>query len=73
MDIKELMESAEVPRATAQRAVKELEEAGTLSRVGEGKRGSPFRYFISENGFSPTSDIEGQKEIPKETNLEVSE
>jgi hypothetical protein len=72
VDIKVLTESAEVPRATAQRAVKELEEVGALSRVGEGKRGSPFRYFMSDNRLGPTSDIEGQKESVKEPNQEVS-
>ena len=73
VDLKELIESAKVPRATAQRAVKELAEAGALNRVGEGKRGSSFRYFIPENRFSPTSDIEGQKESVNEINPEVSE
>jgi hypothetical protein len=65
-DLKELMESAEVPRATAQRAIKELAEEGLLSRVGEGRKGSKFRYFQTENRFCPTSDIEGQKKTSGE-------
>jgi DnaB-like helicase N terminal domain/AAA domain len=67
LELKELTESAKVPRATAQRAVKELAEERILSRVGEGKRGSPFRYFLTENRFGPTSDVGGQKESVKET------
>jgi hypothetical protein len=70
LGLKELMESAEVPRATAQRAVKELAEERALSRVGEGKRGSPFRYYLPENRFSPTSDIEGKKESLNEADTE---
>jgi predicted transcriptional regulator len=49
VDIKELSESAEVPRATAQRAAKKLEKEGILSKVGDGKKGNPFRYFRAEN------------------------
>lgn len=62
VSIKELMKGAKVPRATAQRAVKELTEEGVMGRVGEGKKGMPFLYFRNENRFSPTSNIEGQKE-----------
>jgi hypothetical protein len=73
VDLKEIIEGAKVPRVTAQRAVKELAEAGGLNRVGLGKRGSPYRYFLLENRFSPTSNIEGQKENVKEANQEVSD
>ena len=69
--LKELVESAQVPRVTAQRAVKELTEEGKLGRVGEGKKGRPFRYFIPEKRFGPTSNIEGQKESVKETGPEA--
>ena len=62
VSIKELMMSAKVPRATAQRAVKELTEEGVVARVGEGKKSKPFLYFGVGNRFSPTSDMEGQKE-----------
>ena len=67
VDIRELVESSEVPRATAQRAVKKLEEKGALSRVGKGTKGKPFLYFLTGNRFCPTSDIEGQKESGNET------
>jgi RecA-family ATPase len=67
VDLKNLIESA-VPRATAQRAIDELLTEGRLARVGEGKRGKPFRYFIPEIHFCPTSDLDGQKEtIPLST------
>lgn len=68
-DLKELMENTEVPRVTAQRAVKELTDEGVLSKVGEGKRGSPFRYFLTCNRFCSTPDIRGQKETATETDL----
>jgi hypothetical protein len=66
VDLKELSESAEVPRATAQRAVKKLAEEGELGKVGNGRKGNPFRYFRSENRFGPTSDMGGQKETPED-------
>ncbi len=62
MDLKEITENSDVPRATAQRALKELVDESALVRVGDGKKGSPFRYFIPENRSCPTSDIGGQKE-----------
>lgn len=65
VEIKELIEMAEVPRATVQRAVKKLEEDGKLGRVGDGKKGKPFRYFRAGNRLGPTSDIGGQKETPE--------
>ncbi len=61
-DLNGLMENAEIPRATAQRAVKELENEGVLSKVGEGKRGSTFKYFLTKIRFRPTSHLGGQKE-----------
>lgn len=48
VDLKEIAENAEVSRATAQRAVKELEDDGVMKRVGEGRRGNPYRYFLAE-------------------------
>jgi predicted ATP-dependent serine protease len=52
VDIKELMESSEVPRATAQRAVKKLEEARELSKVGKGTKESIF-IFPDRKSFLP--------------------
>lgn len=66
LDLKELAEIAKVPRSTAQRAVEELLEEGALEKVGEGKRGRPFRYYKTGNRFGPTSDIGGQKETAEE-------
>jgi hypothetical protein len=62
VDLKDLAAGAKLARATAQRAVEELLCEGMLSRIGEGKRGKPFRYFMPENPFCPTSNIGGQKE-----------
>jgi hypothetical protein len=70
VDLKELTERSKVPRSTVQRAIEELLAERTLSRTGEGKRGSPFLYFISGNRLCPTSYREGQKEREKETDPE---
>jgi hypothetical protein len=70
VDLKELTANRKVPRSTVQRAVEELLAERTLSRTGEGKRGSPFLYFLSDNRLCPTSDREGQKERIKETDPE---
>ena len=70
VDLKELAASSKVPRSTVQRAVEDLLAETILSRTGEGKRGSPFRYFVSENRLCPTSNREGQKERIKETDPE---
>jgi hypothetical protein len=72
MDLKELAESAEVPRATAQRAVKEQEGEGDLVKVGKGKRGDPYRYFRPKKRSCPTSDIGGQKESGEGSSGEAS-
>jgi hypothetical protein len=57
----ELAKSADLTRPTAQRAIDKLVQDGQLSRIGKGKRGNPFRYFIPENCFCSTSPLEGQK------------
>jgi hypothetical protein len=69
VDLKGLTESAEVPRATAQRAIEELLREKTLGRVGMGKKGDPFRYFMPEIRFCPTSDVYGQKETNSDSAL----
>jgi len=51
--LKELAEGSKVARATAQRAVEELYAEKMLNRIGEGKKGNPFRYFVPENSFLP--------------------
>jgi hypothetical protein len=60
--LKEFVDTSEIPRATVQRALNELTEEGALARVGQGKRGDPFRYSLAENRFCPTSTVGGQKE-----------
>jgi DNA-binding IclR family transcriptional regulator len=57
VDLKTLIEGAKIPRATVQRAVDELLQEGKLARIGEGKRGKPFKYLIAEMHSCPTSDI----------------
>ncbi len=61
VDLQALTLAADLKRQTTQRAIDELVRDGMLSRIGKGKRGNPFRYFIPENRFCPTSHIEGQK------------
>jgi hypothetical protein len=65
MTLKEVTDSAKVQRSTAQRAVNELLREEALKRTGEGKRGSPYRYFKAENPSCPTSNTEGRKDIAK--------
>jgi hypothetical protein len=59
--LQELASRADLTRPTAQRAIDELIRDGQLSRIGKGKRGDPFRYFIPENRFCSTSPIGEQK------------
>jgi hypothetical protein len=66
LDLEELAKSSKVARVTAQRAVKELEEQGKLVKVGKGRSGSPFRYYVAEDRFCPTSDIRGRKETAED-------
>ena len=55
LDLQAMVTAAEVTRRTAQRAIDELVEDGMLSRIGKGKRGDPFKYFLRENHFCATS------------------
>jgi hypothetical protein len=71
VDLKSLIESADVSRATAQRALKELLEEGALAKVGEGRKGDPFKYWRPENRSCPTSNIDGQKERIAESKTEA--
>jgi hypothetical protein len=59
--LEELAKSADLTRPTAQRAIDELVRDGQLSRIGKGKKGSPFRYFVPAILFCSTSSIEEQK------------
>ena len=60
--VESFMETCELPRVTAQRAIDELRNEGMLARVGEGKKGNPYRYFTPEIPFCPTPNIYGQEE-----------
>jgi len=51
IDLRELAKTISLPRVTAQRAVDELVRDGLLNRMGEGKKGNPFRYFLTEKRF----------------------
>jgi hypothetical protein len=46
VDLKDLMDNAKISRQTAQRAIDELIRAGVLNRIGKGKKGKAFRYFM---------------------------
>lgn len=70
MTLKEITETSNIPRSTAQRAVEELLRENVLGRTGDGKRSSPYRYFKTEYRFCPTSDIGGQEETVKEADPE---
>lgn len=59
----ELTKTADLTRPTAQRAIDELVRDGQLNRIGQGKKGNPFRYFIPEMSFCSTSPIEEHKNI----------
>lgn len=46
MTLDELIDAAKVRRTSGQEAIAALLELGRLSRTGEGKRGSPYRYWV---------------------------
>jgi hypothetical protein len=58
----ELAKRADVTRTTAQRAIDELVRDGQLGRIGKGKRGNPFRYFIPELFLPNLSHIGAEKQ-----------
>lgn len=45
----DLVSKVGIARRTAQRAIDELVREEMLIRIGQGKKGDPFRYFIPEN------------------------
>lgn len=47
LKIEELTEKSEFKRTTIQGAVNELVAQGRLRRIGEGKRGDPFRFYLA--------------------------
>ena len=45
MTEREILDAADVKRTVGQEVLRSLVEAGILTRIGEGKRGSPYRYW----------------------------
>lgn len=60
-DLSELLEGSEIARTTAQRVIKKL-VGQKLTQTGKGRRGSPFRYFLSEKVSAQTPHIEGSSD-----------
>jgi hypothetical protein len=58
--VENFVETCELSRATAQRAIDDLWREKRLVRVGEGKRGNPYTYFTPDIPFCPTPDIDGR-------------
>lgn len=54
--VEELIKGTEVARATAHRVVKSLCNRDKLFGVGKGKKGDPFRYFLTKKDSSQTSN-----------------
>lgn len=50
LDATELLDAAKVRRTSGQEAIAALVDLGALRRSGEGKRGSPFRYWAPGTG-----------------------
>lgn len=59
----EMLDGSKVARTTAQRVAKRLSLEGRLTQTGKGKKGSPFRYFLTEKDSAQTTPIYGQKEF----------
>lgn len=58
----ELLDGSDVARTTGYRVIKKLVAAGTLTQIGKGRRGHPFRYFLPEKVSFQTPHIYGKKE-----------
>jgi DNA-binding Lrp family transcriptional regulator len=65
-DLRELASAAGLSRPTTQRAIEQLVRDGMLSKIGNGKKGDPFRYFIPEIPFCSSSHIEEQNKANPE-------
>jgi hypothetical protein len=62
LDLQGLREHTEMDRNSVHRAAQELVDAGVVERIGEGKRGNPWRYLMAGQDsektvllYSPTS------------------
>ncbi len=63
-EIADALAEAKVKRTTILQALAELEAAGGVQRVGEGKRGSPFRYWKSTQNLSAGAPVVPAESIP---------
>jgi hypothetical protein len=60
--LEQITEAAKTMRSTAQRALQELVLGGKIQKVGTGRKGNAFRYFISEKDSAQTSSVYEQNE-----------
>jgi hypothetical protein len=62
MPLSKLAEAAGISRSTAQRAIHELLEQGTLQTVGHGRKNDPVRYWAPGKGSAQTTTPMGRNE-----------
>lgn len=62
--LEDFMSQTGVQRSTAQEVIKTLVAKGQFCRVGEGKRGSPYRYYAQEIHSAETSTPNAAETIP---------
>jgi DNA-binding IclR family transcriptional regulator len=53
--VDDLASAIVVPRTTVQKALTQLESQGLVNRVGEGRRGSPYRFRLASAAAEPSS------------------
>ena len=58
LNLKDLCAAADTARQTGQRALEEFVSSGKVQKIGNGKRGDPFRYFLTEKVSAQTSSID---------------
>ena len=63
LTLKDLCAAANITRPTGQRALEEMCLGGKIQKLGNGKRGDPFRYFLTEKVSAQTPYIYEQKEL----------
>ena len=63
---KEILEAAEVKRTVGQDALRRLIDDNVITRIGEGKRGDPYRYWTAVEKVSAATTY-----APAERNDEI--
>jgi hypothetical protein len=63
LNLKDLCAAAKTTRQTGQRVLEEMVASGKVQRLGNGKRGDPFRYFLTEKVSAQTSSIDWAERI----------